>query len=1224
MAAQSGVQEGEARLREYFPARYFEGLDLNPPRPRAWKYYGDDITERMEPPVDHKLEDAKSPSFAVERDDDPLNQAPEPKLIGVTIGGTAKQVGYSGTHGGGFYGRNSEHYALKISDISGRIHVNDGVDNDPKAGADTSVSQNLRRILNILGDVQTVPQLGDKIIDMRPPGGYRHVNDMLRCVNYDEKQFERFRDYVTVNAWVDKNVANPVPLSAPYAQEDITGGVKHYRGAQDLVYRAGSEVRGIDAKGQRIGGPLGQPMHLVTYPMSTGDPKAQAITIHGLDTLNPQWIEIVSRAPVNINAASKPVLVSLLTGIRGFFVGYRRRNNPNWTGELYLSFKGQNPLRPAGLGVQDAGDEYGVLMDTVEIVNEKQTTDDRKISAWVLAEEIIACRERRNSPFYNYSDRKAWFAGPFRDWHQFNGFIDNLARPRDDDDPLLGPGPAVLRDNRPVHWDYDPNTGDLTGGGALVGLPFARAQQEHACKAIADALKANFNPNLHLNETNPDENLFLRVDKTDLFINSTEFCFMPTGYFEVESLGRVVRSNDPNVTDVTLSANNILVSQAKVKAIYKIYDQMRETTQKHFYAGTLSPGGSSFPTSNGKSLEVGPEPDNGVFPGNLGQTGDPDNEWGGYIALPTVGGPRGFNKPKNTQLTTKGLGNVKELNSAMHVHFNLDFDANGHDLDQTEIGSGNAGIDDEIANYADWVGNTAGGRQWNVGGPYHPAMSTPTVPIRIARSFRMTKAASGTVVAPGLNFYPPSDLRIDGGYVERHAAPCYMMQKGGSSFWQWATKAEGVVSFWWKPSYRPDLTGKVRSQFDLSRYHASCGQSVHVWPFAMWFYPVNYKPSISEEQPPLYSHNNMGKFNPVSVVFGSKTWHNTSRSHEFGHLSGTLNHDGHFGEACKDEFRHPNILRGHRWIHTALNWNLIGGTTSYGNSAVYLNGKTSIFPTWTIDNWRSYAYTPVTSHTSGWSSMPEFPMHDGGSKNQIRFGGPSEIGSSPKNGATWGYRGNFTGDHTIDEIYVWATAAPDPQTIWVRGRYASPDGQYGEGRFDSQDLDFDQTLAERKLATPSSAMPPGGGPGGSVAAPPVQPKRIRILGLSWTWYGEALRPRELQQMQIPQDRRSEKLLAQWDSMFASGLVEPKVRLSIVDGSTVHGPYTNEYFSSILTTNNNIPFIQDPKTVKYRVEFQTGARFGEVLLATPVLDDVTIFFDDNQSHLLSYVFDNRSF
>ncbi|RPH38438.1 MAG: hypothetical protein EHM91_13935, partial [Planctomycetota bacterium] len=38
LLAQSGVQDAEAKLREYFPHRYFNAVNVKAPKP--WKYWG--------------------------------------------------------------------------------------------------------------------------------------------------------------------------------------------------------------------------------------------------------------------------------------------------------------------------------------------------------------------------------------------------------------------------------------------------------------------------------------------------------------------------------------------------------------------------------------------------------------------------------------------------------------------------------------------------------------------------------------------------------------------------------------------------------------------------------------------------------------------------------------------------------------------------------------------------------------------------------------------------------------------------------------------------------------------------------------------------------------------------------------------------------------------------------------------------------------------------------
>jgi hypothetical protein len=1206
-AAQSGIQAAEAQLREYFPGRYFEGLGQATPLPRPWKFWGDDPSgaENKEPLPDFRIEDATNPSFAIEDEQkqDPLDPSKRPRLIEID----KRKLGYSGTHGGGFYGRGSEHYVLKINDLSGRIYVNDGVDTDPTAGANTSVSQNLRRILNILGEQIAVPQLGNKVIDNRPPGGYRHMNDLLKAVNYDEQLFARFREFVTVNAWVDPNVANPVPLSARYAQ-DFEGrtGVRFFRGNPG-VYRHGSDIQGVDGGNNRITVPGG----LATCPSYCGSPHdSDNIKIYGLDVLNPQWIEIVGRAPVNVNAASKPVLVSLLADIQGYFVAFRRRNNPRWKGDLYLSFKQQNALRPRGQMVPSTGDEYGYLMETVPIVAKQGTVSDNEISAYDVAEHIIACRERRNIPGFNYSNPNLWWTGPFRSWHQFNAFVDNLARPQGGPDG----GAGLLVDKRyDLHLDFEEEVDDPSGHGKLIA---SVPQQEHATRALADALKANFNPNLHLNESNPDENMYLRVDKTDLFVNSTEFCFLPTGYFEIESLGRVVRPLAENAPDV-MSGPNQLVAQAKVKAIYKLYDMIRETTQKQFYAGTLAPRGASWDTNNNMSLEIGPEPDNGIFLGNLGTAGEPDNEWGGYLALPTVGG-LGVTKPKNQMLRTRDAGMKASLPGGllMYVPFALDQDAAMHAFNPKEIASTNAGGDDTVDNWPDIVN----GQPWAHGGPYNPTHGSPVTPVRIARSFRQSKQTSGTVTTPPLSPFLPSDLRIDGTYVERHTAPAYAVH-GGGDFWRFdSDHAEGQVAFWWKPSYYPDLSGKVRTMWDMSRWHDSCGQSVNVWPWAFYYFPSNYDIKQSETAGPKYWHNNCGQFEPSSLCMGSKQWHGSSsgqlpQAHEFGHLTVCLNHLGH--EACRGRADKPSPLRGHRWIHTAFAWNLIPSDSAGVSSRLWVNG-TMNFSKWTY-----------ISMTGGWrmghNRMHFFDKHDGGELNHMRFGATSYIGQKARTG--FGYKGNHTGDQTIDEIHVWKSQDEQGQlALWARGRYYKPDGgNYGEGAFTSAALELDRLSVTRVLPPPGSALPPGGLPSTSAALNTA--RRIRIIGVSWTWYGENRDIGDPEPAEI-----GRQVLYSYDTRGVPIRdVGPRVGVSIVDGTNPpSGPYYDDGYSPVYEPSaNGQPtgasfLIQDPKNVKYRVNFDIPAQFADILLATPVFDDITIFYDDNQSHLLSYVFDNRTF
>jgi hypothetical protein len=1217
LLAQSGIQDAEARLRELFPYRYFN--TLNPNEPKAWKYWGRDVTETMEPGREDRLENCLNPSFALEARQGNRPEVPQDptdaNVQPLTVSIEGQPRGISGVMGSSTYALNGDQYVLRVNDISGRIYVNDGLDGDT-ATRKSSVTQNLRRILNVLGEVIKVKDLGDRIVDNRPAGGYRNDQDLLKAMSYDEPLFNRIRDYVTTFAWVDPNVVNPVPLSQALAERFAQRtGVRFERGTPPL-FRFGSQVTGVNCAKSPV-----SPVGGLDAFNGSQDPASESITIYGLDTLNPQWIEVVSRAPVNVNAAPKEILISLLTGLQGFFLTDRRRNNPRWKGDLYLSFKAQSNFDSDGPSIS-YGDEYGWIVETFPIVNEA-TTGRNGIAAALIADEIIACRNRQRGTYGNYAGGGApWFSGPFRSWHQFNAFVDYLAKPKSEG------GAELLVDPRGgIYLDYETENVDPTGFGRLVPSPL---QVKVGHQAIADVIKANFNPNLHLNELNPDLNLYQHVDKTDLFIHSTEFTFMPTGYFEIESVGRVLRPRDEKVGDSFLGDNEI-VAQAKVTAVYKLYDMYRETTQKQFYGGTLAEQGSAWGTNSGYSVEIGPEPDNGPFAGNLGAEGDAENEYGGYIALPTNGGPYGGRhgsapKAKNTLQRTLQLPDAPHLQDAMHVHFRLDHDAHHHVTDRQEIASRNL-PDENVENHPDW----AGGGLFGYPGPYNPTSGRAGFH-RCAKSFRLNAADSGgTRAARGFEPYPPSDLRIDGAYIERHAAPAYYNAKGGAGIWPFSTEtnSRGIVSFWWKPSFAPEATGKVRSAWDLSKYHTPCPSDVHVWPFAMWFFPSHYDPGQSETAGPKYWHNNCGQFEPASLVFGSKAWRNVSPGHAFGRLTSCLNHLGHEDH----KYLKPNPFRHHHWMHTSFVWSLNGGDASGMQiSKLFVDGS---------DVYSKYSSASMTSGSGG-TKLDRFDRHDGGNEgNHIRLGGTSKIANSAMlsnaGSLTQGaYRGNYSGDHTIDEVYMWNNDTYDPNLQWMQGRYYVPSGGGGrtggggEGRFTSDVLDRMVPYAPRQLPPPSRISPPGGAVSGGTSL--VAPSTVRILGVSWTYYGERLD--ESQQdyaewVRQPEAEGHKRFVYDYGNNTSTagiptGQRRAFVRLGIQDGSLVYGPFENDGFSPVLDKNGRTPRIQDPKLARYVVDFEIEGGGNPVLLATPVLDDVTIFWDDEQTHLLSYVFDNRTF
>ncbi len=107
---------------------------------------------------------------------------------------------------------------------------------------------------------------------------------------------------------------------------------------------------------------------------------------------------------------------------------------------------------------------------------------------------------------------------------------------------------------------------------------------ESISKDQRGALVANANPNTRLNKFVPDATERTAgqarerpADKTDLTYHTTEFTLWDLGWFEVESLGRVLDQEDR------------LVACAKLLAVVKVYDIARHTTQRDFVMAAVRP-----------------------------------------------------------------------------------------------------------------------------------------------------------------------------------------------------------------------------------------------------------------------------------------------------------------------------------------------------------------------------------------------------------------------------------------------------------------------------------------------------------------------------------------------------------------------------------------------------------------------------------------------------------
>ncbi|MBI4245074.1 MAG: hypothetical protein HY606_13370 [Planctomycetes bacterium] len=915
------------------------------------------------------------------------------------------KVGVSGMSSKGTYADGSNCYSLRVIDLQSCLYINDGI--NMYGGNQSSVSQNLKRILNelvnhpnILGE-NAPSDFGQKLIDARPSIGFKAKYQVKRILEQQygiEKGrsiYRKIGKFLTVYAWVDKNVVNPVPLSDEVYNEypiyyyrsgdnaDIgVGPAVQANPSQKPYVKSGEMPRGFDSgvmtfrRGRGMNA-AGEYRFNKTARSSyfkealrwfsteyAGDTHASEYhnAIYGLDELFPQYVEVTHRAPVNINNASEELLTSLITDVSGFFLTERRRfapyapspefdflQEPYWkatscggkaelfriprkyigweyTGYTYdaggYTMNISNPAQ--NIQIKYDGDEYGFLYRTAPIRPQwKSNTgttiqSDGVIDSQIIAKHIIACRNKGKEGGIDYSTLP--FGGEFGTWAQFYRFIDYLVES------------GIIKDQRNIFWNYlfqgfdNPVSGDWSYEG-VIDYPAPKndpAQQEFASYAIADAIKANFNPNMHLNETNPDENLWLRVDKTDLIVNSTEFCFRPMGYFEIESIGRILKPlRELKEEETIFNAEAVReLTRQKVRGVVKVFDAYRETTQRHFAHGEASDKAGVEVTNSGAALEIGPEVYNSTASKGLsaGRNTFEDNfndyfnltksskdgwlgyktknetiqtgwgsEYDGWLQLSTHGGVEQGNRLKGSLKgqvveTPQGVPHwpVEGISKfeGIHSHFSHDYKAHYHasvdlrkselyrceassreiisdkTIDKTDRLPGNKGLDPALfdPNYKEKIyeGTVCG---WDGYDEYYKAQSLFGTALsarnlvvnlstkkkversmnfgddlketkgpydskshnRIARSFRMGNGKNSDAtsdVLPPLGTYAPSDLRIDGAYVERNSGIAYWIDEGTSMF-----SYGGVASMWVKPSFFPEHTGKMRKLFSYDKWH---------------------------------------------------------------------------------------------------------------------------------------------------------------------------------------------------------------------------------------------------------------------------------------------------------------------------------------------------------------------------------------------------------------------
>jgi len=263
-----------------------------------------------------------------------------------------------------------------------------------------------------------------------------------------------------------------------------------------------------------------------------------------------------------------------------------------------------------------------------------------------------------------------------------------------------------------------------------------------------------------------------------------------------------------------------------------------------------------------------------------------------------------------------------------------------------------------------------------------------------------------------------------------------------------------------------------------------------------------------------------------------------------GKVTPSLNHRSH------DDKTKPDLLRRNGWTHIAYYWNMTKHEVT-----LLVNGQ--IMP-----QTRS-----IKVHPQKYNQVADFLQAP------IRIGEPSTTMSlSGKESRNW------SADSTIDEFYIWkGNHLDDAQEFWSRGRYYVPRSGR-EAVFTSRPLDL--------LPKSARSAAPAISNGGSATATLPQAK---ILGASWTWYPEGA------------DKNGHPTVT---DHLNNDPLEARVNLTMVlNDKPVGAALINDGGSEVASLTVNAGDV-----LKYRLNFHLpAAELDSILLATPVVDDVSIYF-----------------
>lgn len=330
----------------------------------------------------------------------------------------------------------------------------------------------------------------------------------------------------------------------------------------------------------------------------------------------PETASTFAKAPVNINTATKPVLICLFANLQanGRLLFYKKQDQITEEDKLMkdkfgatvrrqnsgTTDWGRQNNRTGGLGTANeqawypSGETNQAIFQLVPIgpITTKFGQAPGATSAGgaggtdfasALAEQII--QMRKQSPFTSWQDfdyrfcQRLLLGMPTERGNVGVPDVVGAARGSLTGTDITGVFPRDLLPD-PANCNHAANP--LRSGDAAMNQGAFRAWY---WKSTVDMIRAALNPNNVSARWNPDYPYFQNVDRMDLTLTSAPICFSSMGVYEVTSQGELL-ARPKGATESqtsTLDASMLrAVARRQVRTVVQIYDIMRHSSQQDF------------------------------------------------------------------------------------------------------------------------------------------------------------------------------------------------------------------------------------------------------------------------------------------------------------------------------------------------------------------------------------------------------------------------------------------------------------------------------------------------------------------------------------------------------------------------------------------------------------------------------------------------------------------